>query len=114
MADEPLGVFEDFGAFGFKKGEESKQEANDKVAKLMERAFTERNEFLNDLSAGGGPVLKAVLDNLASRVEQLIDQDPECQAYKKVLGTMNEKLQFGSKIAKRLARLFDIETAPKK
>uniref|UniRef100_A0A6M3IFJ0 Uncharacterized protein n=1 Tax=viral metagenome TaxID=1070528 RepID=A0A6M3IFJ0_9ZZZZ len=109
-----MGVFEDFGSFGFKKKAETQQENSEKFAKIMERAHTERNAFINDLAGEGGAVVRVLLSNLADRVSTLIDQDPECQAYKKVLGDMYAKLKIPEKLSGRLAKIFEIDGAPKK
>jgi hypothetical protein len=111
--DQPMGVFEDFGGFGFKAKKEAKDENSAKMAKAMEMAYSTRNQFIEDLSGKGGAVVKTVLENLATRVDFLIGNDPECQAYKKILGDIYEGLQVPQKIAKRLAKIFEIEGAPK-
>jgi hypothetical protein len=112
--DQPMGVFEDFGHNWFKpQTKETKDENSAKMAKAMEMAYATRNQFIEDLSGKGGAVVKTVLENLATRVDFLIKEDPECQAYKKILGDIYEGLQVPQKIAKRLAKLFEIEGAPK-
>ena len=112
--DQPLGVFDDFGAFGFDKKEKVKQDNSEKMAKAMERAYAKRNKFVNDLAGSGGEVVRTIIDNFATRIDSLIDTDPECQAYKKILGDIYAQLRIPQKIASRLAQILEIEGAPKK
>jgi len=114
MSETPiLGRYEDVENFGFSQAEKTKKEKSEKINKVLEGLFSERNELIRDLADGGGSVVKSIIKNFSERIEILIGEDPECQAYKKCLGTMYEKLEMPKKIAKQLEKLFEIEGAPK-
>jgi polyribonucleotide nucleotidyltransferase len=77
--------------------EEKKQtELKKKRVKLMQ----ESQDLINDLRGEGGAVVKEVINLLANRINQLINEDPECQAYKKTLETIKYKINIGEIIAK--------------
>ena len=112
-SDQPMGVFENFDEVKPKVSEEILKEKKANLEKEMANELSKRNAFLHDLAGEGGEIVKTVLNNLADRIQFLIDQDPECMAYKKVLGNIYEKIQFPKKVSRKLAKVFEIEGAPK-
>jgi ribosomal protein S25 len=80
-----------------KKAEKYAQ-ANEKKAKA--------DQLRADLDSDvGKSVMSCIEEQFLSRVNKLINEDPECLAYKKIISGMGVTLSFGDKAVKDLMRL---------
>lgn len=73
----------------------SSQRASAKINRTIERG----NSFVNDLAGTGGQVVKEVIRLYASRVNALVQEDPECIAYEKLLSSVEIKINMGKEFS---------------
>ncbi|MEA2039629.1 MAG: hypothetical protein U9N82_07320 [Thermodesulfobacteriota bacterium] len=66
--------------------------------KRIGRIISEYQELVNDLSGGGGEVLKKIAALYAIRINEIIKTDPACQAYQMVFDELNIKVNIGRKL----------------
>lgn len=65
---------------------------------LLNRVVTDKQNMLNDLAEKGGEVVKEVIGLYVKRIEQLVQLDPEAQAYEKILQAIDYKVNAGERI----------------
>ena len=67
-----------------------------KVMKILE----EGQDLINELAdeAGGGQLVKEIITLYIERINYLIQNDPECQVFERLFGTIKRKINAGKKI----------------
>jgi hypothetical protein len=68
------------------------------------KALQDHLDLVNDLIGEGGIVIREVVNQLALRINTLVENDPETLAYKKILDKLGYKLDVGNKIAQHLVK----------
>lgn len=66
--------------------------------KRIGRIISEYQELVNDLSGGGGEVLKRIAALYTVRINAVIKTDPACQSYQAIFDDLNIKINIGKKL----------------
>ena len=56
------------------------------------------HSLINDIVGEGGPVLQKVAALFVQRVDQIINEDPECKAYQSIFDSLGTELSIGKHI----------------
>jgi len=68
--------------------------------KRIGRIISEYQELANDLSGGGGEVLKKIAGLYAIRINEIIKTDPACQAFQMIFDDLAIKVNIGKRLVK--------------
>jgi hypothetical protein len=68
--------------------------------KRVGRIISEYQELANDLSGGGGEVLKKIAGLYAIRINEIIKTDPACQAFQMIFDDLAIKVNIGKRLVK--------------
>lgn len=79
------------------------REEHEEEKRKLERAVSQRNDLIADLSGKGGFVVKEVVKLFIKRLEELSSDDPECKAYVKMLSAAQHKINIGEKAITKMA-----------
>ena len=75
------------------------------LAKRRIRKIAERSQSLiNELSDDRGVLVEQLMILYVERINQLISEDAECQAYEKLLSTIKHTVSIGKKIVEDRAK----------
>jgi hypothetical protein len=75
--------------------------------KRIVRRISEYQELANDLSGGGGEVLKKIAGLYAIRINEIIKTDPACQAFQRIFDDLNIKVNIGKRLVKDKTKEFE-------
>ena len=62
------------------------------------RVMTRHFQLVEDLAGGGGPVVRAIAQKLAARIDHLISQDEQAAAYLALLKDLQAELRVGERV----------------
>lgn len=68
--------------------------------KRIGRIISEYQELANDLSGGGGEVLKKIAGLYANRINEVIKTDLACQAFQMIFDDLAIKINIGKRLVK--------------
>ena len=76
------------------KEEEKRLRAERRVRKKLE----EGQDLINELAEDGGQLIKEAVALYVERINQLIQNDPECQVFEKLFDTVGRKINASKRI----------------
>jgi hypothetical protein len=69
--------------------------------RMLLNKIEKSQSLINELTGDKGLIIQEVLALYVDRVNQLIKEDTECQAYEKILATIKYDIKIGKKIVER-------------
>ena len=64
----------------------------------LQKILEEGNSLVNELSDGRGQLVKEIVALYIERINQLIQDDPECQIFEKLFASIKLKINAGKRI----------------